>query len=346
MTEPLDNEALRRVVSEVRDQEPPELDWERMERRLMARIDADESQARRSRRWPLVAGLAAAAAVVLGVGVASMKSARTLENVVAPVSAGPRVHTGAMLNGTEVSVGDEVRALGQPSTVHHAGLATWTVAQAGRAIVAESGGVVTVRLVSGSIEAEVVPSARPESFAVEVEGTRVAVHGTSFRVERQSDGVRVQVREGVVGVGPVADRGRPSWTLLAGDSGNFALDGRKGDVQRTGGPFAGSRALPSRPSQKLPLAPSAAEQAKLLDQLTALTRGCFDSNTTAEKQVRVQAETTLSAVFAPDGSLRSISFDPPLSPAVTGCASGAAKGLRATPTERGVALTRSLLLGA
>lgn len=345
MTEPLNNDPLRQIVREVREQEPAELDWDRLERRLMSRVDAEEGGARK-RRWPLFAGLAAAAAIALGVGLSGMGSLEQLDSVATtPPNVGPRIHTGALLNGADVAVGDEVRALEQPSTVQHPGHASWTL-HSGRAIVAESGSVITVRLVSGSIEAQVVPTSRPESFAVEIEGTRVAVHGTSFRVERLPEGVRVQVREGVVGVGPVAERGRPAWMLAPGDSGKFALDGRKGEVVRASQLPAGATAVPHKPSQRLPAEPSAAEQSKLLDQLSAAARGCFESNTSAEKQVRVQAETTLSATIAPDGSLRSIAFDPPLSPAVTGCTAGAVKALKATPTERGATISRSLLLGS
>ena len=51
------------------------------------------------------------------------------------------------------------------------------------------------------MEAQVAPVAAGEAFAVDVDGARVAVHGTHLRVERQGGHAIVDLREGVVSIG-------------------------------------------------------------------------------------------------------------------------------------------------
>ena len=65
-----------------------------------------------------------------------------------------------------------------------------------------------------------------EAFAVEVGGTRVAVHGTAFSVKREGDRVLVDVVHGTVAVGPVGHVGATTGHLLVGPSrASFSLDG-------------------------------------------------------------------------------------------------------------------------
>jgi hypothetical protein len=53
----------------------------------------------------------------------------------------------------------------------------------------------------GAVEAQVSAVPNGEAFAVDVEGARVAVHGTHLRVERQGGRAIVDLREGVVSIG-------------------------------------------------------------------------------------------------------------------------------------------------
>jgi hypothetical protein len=65
-----------------------------------------------------------------------------------------------------------------------------------------------------------------EAFAVEVGGTRVAVHGTAFSVQIVDGQVVVDVEHGAVAVGPVGNAGTTTGHLLVGPSrGVFSLDG-------------------------------------------------------------------------------------------------------------------------
>jgi len=344
-----EDEVLDQLVHEAREQSAPELDWDRMERRLMQRVDSEERAAGASNRWRWVGSLAAAAIIALGIGavVRHQPSEPVARSSVTSPHAGPRVVTASRVDGSSLAVGDEVRAGAGKSWVHHAGHADWTLSSGGRAVFAENGPVITVRLLAGSLEASVVPSTKPETFAVEVDDTRVAVHGTKFRVERGTDGIRVEVSEGVVGVGPVADRGHPAWFLRHGDSGRFALDGHHGDVTRA----EVAAVVPSEPeapspAPALPSAPPGSELSKAADELTRTTTSCFASNTAAEGSVRVQVETTMTLRVSPNGFVGAVTFDPPLLPAVEGCVTGSAKKLRLSPSQKGASVSRSLLLGS
>jgi hypothetical protein len=88
----------------------------------------------------------------------------------------------------------------------------------------------TVALERGSLHAEVVPrdlsAGMVEAFAVEVEGTRIAVHGTSFTVVRGEGQVLVDVEHGTIAVGPAGHQGATTGHLLIGPSrASFSLDG-------------------------------------------------------------------------------------------------------------------------
>ena len=66
------------------------------------------------------------------------------------------------------------------------------------------GGAIVFALRVGAVEAQVVPVPAGEAFAVDVDGVRVAVHGTHLRVARAERGgahVVVDLSEGVISVG-------------------------------------------------------------------------------------------------------------------------------------------------
>ncbi|MEI9949618.1 MAG: FecR domain-containing protein [Pseudomonadota bacterium] len=76
-----------------------------------------------------------------------------------------------------------------------------------------------------------MPNPKPETFAVEVGGTRVAVHGTAFRVERVAERVQVEVSEGTVAVEASGTHSSPAFLLRRNSRGTFALDGHTGSVE-------------------------------------------------------------------------------------------------------------------
>jgi len=347
-----DREVLEQVVLEAREEDIGVVDWDRVEQGLLARIDSDvaaETQPARSWRW--VAALAAAAMIALGVGaLVSRGSGQVARAPDGPARVAARVHTAATIDGGELALGDEVHATGGPSVVEHRGLAKWTLTAGSRAVVRETGETVTLRLESGSVDAEVVPSAQPETFAVEAGLARVAVHGTAFRVELRSGKLQVAVREGVVGVGPIADRGKaPKWRLDPGDSGEFELTGQTGNVNRALDAKSDSEARredPVRAGSPLRAEPPAADVNRALDELSRAASACFTQHTSNESGVRVRVETVLRARVSPNGSVGAVTFDPPLAPAVSGCIKNSAQRLRVAPSTRGISAQRALLLGS
>lgn len=343
-----DQDLLDRLVREARDEARPELDWDGMEQRLMQRLDSEApASAHPSPKWRWALAVAAAALVALGAGKLLQRDDSGSVAWTDPAAA-PRLHTESSVDGRRLTRGDEIRAGSVPTVVTHAGHAKWTLSPGGTAAVAESGKIITLKLGHGAIDAEVVPSTMPETFAIEVEETRVAVHGTRFHVERGPDGVVVEVSEGVVGVGPVSDRGQPRWWLRKGDSGSFRPDGRLGEVKRGDAVPAETEqpATPARPTVRLPLQADAKELQRALEALSRSATECFASSTIAEGQVRIQVETVMSVRVAPDGSVGSVSFEPPLAPAVVQCVQAASKKQRLSPSERGATASHSLLLGS
>lgn len=340
--------ALERVTKEMRDAPGPDVDWARMEQQLFARIDADERATRRGGAFRVAAVLAAAAALALLFGglLRSERGAEVAEQAPVAAPAARVFGPGATrVDGTALAVGDQVVADKLPLLVDHPGHARWTLDPESQANMTGVGAVVSLKLTRGALSAEVVPSAKPETFVVEVEGARVAVHGTAFRVVRSDAGVSVSVTEGVVAVGGQGQK--PGFFLRAGDFGKFAKDGKSGEVKRAAeATHAHAEPKPNGAAKPaLPATPPAAEVGKALDQISGAATRCFAEGI-AQGEVRVQLRTQLEASFGPDGKLRSLTFDPPLAPAAMECVQRETSKLRVPESTQGGSGERALLLGS
>jgi ferric-dicitrate binding protein FerR (iron transport regulator) len=219
--------ALERAISEMRAEPSPALDWERIEARLM-RESKPQARSNAARflsrlRVPVIA-LGAAAAAAFAVSSHHSSTPVAAHAPVAKLVNGP-------LNGDQLALGTRITAGSQNVVVEHQGRARWTLEPHSTAFVSNAGVFLTVQLESGALSAAVVPNTKPETFAVEAGGTRVAVHGTAFRVERTADRVLVQVSEGTVAVEPTQTHSDPSFLLRRDSRGNFGLDGRSGTVE-------------------------------------------------------------------------------------------------------------------
>ncbi|UQA58786.1 FecR family protein [Polyangium aurulentum] len=262
-------EGMRRSLAE----EPvPELPWDAMEQRLLARIDEAEAASPRASRpspearaWGrrAVFALAAAAAVALGVWGASRSGG---DGASAPAIRWRAPETIALLPGSSAErdlaalrVGEGVEAGEAPLTLVRRGVVRVSLAPRSRAVVRASGGAgeaLVVALERGELRAEVTPRSSPEglveTFAVEVGRTRVAAHGTAFRVIRGESDVVVDLEHGAVAVGPVGNGGVTTGRLLVGRArASFSLDG--GTLARTL-PIEDAPP-PVEPSQPAPPAP-------------------------------------------------------------------------------------------
>jgi hypothetical protein len=247
-----DERALRAMVSVLREEPTPQPDWDAVEQRLSVRIE-DEVRVSRLHAPPRPVSpfrtalpmLAAAAAIVLAVGLGGSEApapAHAEARVVAP-SLVPLAPGEAGAKGEHdlaaLRVGDVVETGEAGTTFALAGSVRWSLEPQSRVVVraaarapalgdAEGGHVVALE--RGSIRAEVVPRDAKlglvEAFAVEVDGTRVAVHGTAFSVTRTVAGLVVDVEHGAVAVGPVGHQGTTSGHLLVGPArASFSADG-------------------------------------------------------------------------------------------------------------------------
>ncbi|CAN96022.1 hypothetical protein predicted by Glimmer/Critica [Sorangium cellulosum So ce56] len=230
----------------LRAEEPPEPRWETIERELFARIEraAPVRRAAPPQRSPLgrALGFAAAAAAIAFAVLAAGRSAPPVTAASTPPRARDLAEVPAAPGGDGAPGDLDFRALrpgDSVETADHAvsfvdvGSVRWTLLPDSRAVVRAVGAAGVGHVISlerGSVRADVVTRAPEEglveAFAVEVDGTRVAVHGTLFTVTRLEGRVEVDVEHGTVAVGPAAYRGATTAHLLVGPSrGTFSLDG-------------------------------------------------------------------------------------------------------------------------
>jgi hypothetical protein len=366
--------ALDRMILDLREESAPELDWDRVEARLLREPPPEPRSAWLTilsrLRFP-AAGLVAIAAV------ATLVLARTPAPV-PPKQLAKLADT--PLNGDQLALGTRVTAGNQPLVVEHPGRARWTLEPHATALVTDAGEFLTVKLESGALSAAVVPNPKPETFAVEVDGTRVAVHGTAFRVERLGERVQVEVSEGTVAVEASGTHSLPAFWLRRSSRGNFALDGRTGSVEgnasavvadgaggqsrRTVAKIASIAHAPARaqtqapavpsakpelssqpvaPPQPLPVQPSISDIEAGVSSALELMNRCFRDETRSTG-IRVSASTGLTLSVAGDGTIQSVTFAPPLAPAVEDCAVSGLRALTFTHSIEGVTFTRLLEL--
>lgn len=341
-------EALDELARELREAPSLELDWERVEARLVTRIAAGESgrfeapvlplaqltpandspgQSPKYRTWT---ALAVAAAVLIA-GAFALK--RPAEAPSAPVTQSQA----EVLDGDRLEIGRLIKSEGSAVEVKHAGRASWTLAPGGRARLVSNGRYLTVRLEQGVIDASVVPRNLPESFAIQAGETRIAVRGTRFRVDLREQHAKVDVNHGTVVVGLAGEPGETDgWILRAPAAGEFSLDGAKRGTNLEGNVEAPAVAAepvvgPIEPTAKPP-APSKPTASVSLDnaleQLSAAAQSCFAKETPEVGGVRVSASTQLKLAVTAEGKVEWITFEPPLSPAVESCTRGRMAGVK------------------
>jgi ferric-dicitrate binding protein FerR (iron transport regulator) len=247
-----DDSALRTVRAlsrEAADAELPPIEWDRVEQNLFADIAGNERPAPLEPSLPAqravppaprvgspwTAALAAAAGIALVVG-AKWSEPQFPANESKPIARATLSVDGITL-GDSLKPGDVVESRSRPLAYAKRGLVSFTVAPSSRVElvsaeqIGDGPGAVTLALAEGSVHAEVEPQADGEPFAIEVDHTRVAVHGTSFTVTRAGDRVIVEVSHGSVAVGPKGHRGATQgWLVVGPDRASFSLDGA-GDAE-------------------------------------------------------------------------------------------------------------------
>ena len=364
MTEDRSERALRRLVDEARRDTTPTLEWDALESALLSRARVvQRAPARLSGRSRfLVAAVPAALAALtaLAAGSAFILRAASPGSGDAPreaakaVTAPPEKES---LDGDALSTGAVVTSGAEAVVVQHVGHATWTLAPGGIARVESVGDVIGLSLDRGTLSARVTKSTRPESFAIRVEKSRIAVHGTAFRVDRLEKTVHIEVEEGVVAIGPV---GGKAFELRAPGSVEVSFDGIRADkarpttraaTERPGELPAGNELdnAPRNPSEtgaKVPpphAGPPPAE-APGVERVIQAVRHCLSENTVARGDLRVSVRTRLSLRVQATGHVGEVLFDPPLSPPVQACVGAKVGSIGFSASHDGFALERVIEL--
>ena len=217
---------LDALIKEAKGERARDVDWSKVEAKLFPRVEAEAraqaalgAYAGAKRVWIAAAVvLAAAAAVPLffprgevapldGASAVRAPSAGTL---LEKERASVVVHAATAAGGSrDLSKGDAIaqgdvldaRAGRAVFTRTDPSGVTWGLEDGAQVEVRAARGTLILALAKGAVEAQVTPVPNGEAFAIDVEGTRVAVHGTHLRVERQGSRAIVDLREGVVSIG-------------------------------------------------------------------------------------------------------------------------------------------------
>jgi ferric-dicitrate binding protein FerR (iron transport regulator) len=215
------SDALDRMLREAQRDwaiEAKTVRWGSVESGLFGRIATERRAERdvlsmgRGRAWTAAAaGLASAFAIGLVVWTTHETTLLEADHVL-PVEDGTTITrvdgAGAVLvnghaaaAGTALHPGDSIEARAAQATVSRPGKATFVIERGSTAVVTHLQGGIVLALSRGAIEAQVVPVATSEAMAIDVGRSRVAVHGTRFRVARMGEHVTVDLTEGVVTIG-------------------------------------------------------------------------------------------------------------------------------------------------
>lgn len=350
--------ALRRLVRDARAEKTPDLDWDGLEERLLRAASRSAAPVPQRSYYP-VAWVALAVAATIAVWLVGERA-----NVAVRPRPPPIIEATEPLrkNGDELPLGTRVAARDRDVSVDHRARATWTLSPESSALLTGRGERISVHLERGSMLSEVVPNPKPEAFIVVAAGARVAVHGTVFRVSLEKGRVIVQVREGVVAVGPVD--GVPAFFMKAPAHGDFAPDGRSGSID--GRPLGESEERRAQPlklnPQRPPLAPPIASLAAPagaaelpnepsindieggIARIVDAASTCFRQHTTSAEGVQITVRTALSLKITEAGAVADVDFQPPLSPGAEECAAAGIAQVTFTPSQQGASVTRMLEL--
>jgi FecR-like protein len=370
MGEPLDD-----IVHEARDhfgkREAGSVDWDAVDSALFARIE-QEARARRSqtqaRRRPGALGVVLVLSTAAAIGFLVVRGLRdapiqTHAPAVAVESPGESVSMAgdgqALVSGVAVTgearlrLGDVVETRGASVTLERPGKVSMILEAGSRVRVTKVDQTLVLDLERGAVEARVTPVAHGEAFAVDIEGSRVAVHGTHLRVQRNDWRVIVDVNEGVIAVGATPPAGMvlgavvvapahaefmafdaletlqvnrdPSSLRWSTPGAPTAAPGTTTSEPHAPAGAASVRALSvpagERAEGRAPSAPMAAVSAAPATEpdLASTVRKCMAERPRAEN-VTVLVKTTLHLALGDDGWVQSARFEPPVAPDVNACA--------------------------
>jgi hypothetical protein len=386
------SDRLDKLVREARNElgarEADDVDWDSVDAALFDRIENERRAERlssssfRLRAWHFAAVAFAAAAIVavaLGGPHGPIPVPRTRagqDESAGAIVAVDREGEGdglVLVNGAPASrgavvrLGDVIEPRGVRVTLERPGKLTMILDHESRARfhvehssadAAPAGGMLVLTLDRGAVEARVVPVPSGQAFAVDIEDSRVAVHGTHFRVARTAERVAVDLREGVVSIGQLLRGGSmPATVVTAPAHAEFATNNvpatltvthepsalrvpvttpsaapvaaaPKPQAQRTRTEAPPTRAASGeagadRPEmhrgEAVPFAGAPRSDADVEGELANAVRACMAERPHAEN-VTVVVRTVLLLDLSDDGSVRGARFEPPVALDVNECA--------------------------
>ncbi|HEX3772622.1 MAG TPA: FecR domain-containing protein [Polyangiaceae bacterium] len=263
------SDKLDKLVADARRElgvrEAKDVDWNKVDAELFERIAREERGARAhfappARRGATLvavgfAAAAALAAVVVGkgrdavdlAGTAAPEGAATIAAVDANGSDSLLVDGQPAARGASLRLGDVLETRSARATLDRPGKLTAVLEPGSRMVVTHVRGALVLELDQGAVEAQVVPVASGEAFAVDVDGARVAVHGTHLRVAREGGRVVVDLSEGVVAVGQAPREGSVIGTVINAPAHvEFLARDPLGTLTQTHDPSAVRRPLETR----------------------------------------------------------------------------------------------------
>ncbi|MCL2451063.1 MAG: FecR family protein [Polyangiaceae bacterium] len=318
--------ALDKWIEEAREdlgkRPSPDVDWEAVDAKLFARIE-ELKRAERARFvvGPRRAWFATAAAAAGALAVVALAFGRPTERaslavsadaggsetigVLNEVSSSAHVYVrGALVDrGAAIATGDDIFVRDGDAFFESPGRVRLVIESGSRVRVTRRRGPLVVALDEGALEADVTPVARGEAFAVDTDNSRIAVHGTHFRVARTRTRALVDLSEGVVAVGEAPRAGALIGTVVSAPAHvEFAVAGAAGSLSVTHDPGA------VRPPAPWPDA-SAEPPAPLLEPAAATPE-----RASAPSQAHFGVATTKLAEPHPAAPLPSVLPSPPLPP--------------------------------
>lgn len=373
--------ALDKLVREASDRlgtpEAERIDWRAVDGALFERVQREgrtRSAPTAIRRWPrafvpVALGLSAVAIALLVVsrgprpaGPASRSSFGAVESLEASLSlesGGQAAVQGVAGSGERrLQQGDVVETQDTSVTLQRPGKVSVILEAHSRIRVSKLGETLILALERGAVEAQVTPVPHGEAFAVDVEGSRVAVHGTHLRVQRDDWRVVVDVNEGVIAVGDAPPSGPVLGAIVVASAhAEFMAFDTLGTLKVTRDPAAlrwptappgtaekgtdataephpGSEAAPTRMPVARSAEPRGEPRAPTSAPISAspsspgivppahladIVRKCMADRPHAENVI-VLVRTTLYLTLGDDGWVQSAQFAPPVAPDVNACA--------------------------
>jgi FecR-like protein len=377
----LSQRALQALVEEARTATPAEatanianIDWNRVDASLFARVEREAAEVRalavhrgRPGAWLLLGGVAAAAAAVAvfvqpgghqGAPVSPVAVMSSAGDLTLQKGAGEILVDGAKARaGAHARAGDTIGTRGAKAVFDAPGRVSWLLEDESKVTVERGAGApVVLALRQGALEAQVAPVASGEAFAVDVDGIRVAVHGTHLRVARDGDHVVVDLTEGVVSIGAPPKSGSTYGTLVTAPAhiefhsdalgATLMVDHASSSVRRAADldsvmdeETSASVTPPSRPAEPraddhidrvapAPQRPPSTAQARPMtaarnpnaeSDLVSIVRACATAHQSSDLKVTPPDETATVTLYE-DGKVKRVDFNPWPSPAIVACA--------------------------